>query len=543
MSNIPADPDSADPLKLEIVADGVVPAAAMASSCLENLRAGPGQRACLATQALAPTDALQACLPWLDAMSHPAWLADAQGEVRVVNAHLLALVDCSASDLHGTGWLQNLHIDDVASTIAQWRASVASGLYFLAQIRLRLGDGGYRWHHASAKRFLLADNSPAWLATFTDVHELVTARDDKQASQRRFEATLAYAPVGVAYTSPTGQFTYVNAEFCRLVGYTDGELRQRTWQSITHPDDLEADLALGRQLLASDGRETHYLMDKRYIRKDGQPIHIRLFGNFVRDANGGVIEGLAVILDLSDRRRAEFKEAESTRRRDEFLAMLAHELRNPLGPIRNGAALLRRYPHSAQVAERAGQIIERQTAHLSALLDSLLDVARITRGRIALSRRDCDLVDIADQVLQDHHEEATRRHLVLTRKPGADRLPLHADPVRVAQAVSNLLDNALRFTNAGAISITCWRDDAEGMAVCSITDTGRGMDESTQARLFEPFAQAQQGIDRGMGGLGVGLMIVKAIVELHGGRASGFSEGAGLGSTFELRWPLAAQSS
>ena len=544
----PFDSGSAARIQLEIVADGVVPSvtgtcARLAEPERVALQVPAMPIDALAMSAAAPPDPFETCLPWLDAIPHPAWLADGEGDVRKVNAQFLALVDDSASNPFGTGWLQALHSDDVAGACAQWRASVASGLSFLMQVRLRLADGCYRWHSASAKRFVLADQSQAWLATFTDIHELVGARDARQASQRRFEATLAHAPVGVAYTAPTGRFTYTNAEFCRLVGYTEGELRQLTWQAITHPDDLEADLALGRQLLESDGELTHYLMDKRYIRKDGQPIHVRLFGNFVRDAQGQVAEGLAVVLDLSDRRSAELKEAEAARRRDEFLTMLAHELRNPLGPIRNGAALLRRYPASQQVATRAGQIIERQTAHLAALLDSLLDVARITRGRIVLSRRDCDLVEIVDQTLQDHSEEAARRHLALTRKPGADRLRLHADPVRVAQAVGNLVDNALRFTHAGAVSVTCSRDEAQRMAVFSITDTGRGMDESTQARLFEPFSQAQQGIDRSLGGLGVGLMIVKALVDLHGGRASGYSKGPGLGSTFELRWPLAPEPS
>ena len=346
----------------------------------------------------------------------------------------------------------------------------------------------------------------------------------------------------MVYTSPTGRFTYTNAEFCRLVGYTESELRRLTWQSITHPEDLEADLTLGRQLLESDGRITHYLMDKRYIRKDGQPIHVRLFGNFVRDARGEVIEGLAVVLDLSDRRRTEQKEAEAARRRDEFLIMLAHELRNPLGAIRNGAALLRRDPASEQVAVRVGQIVERQTAHLGALLDNLLDVARITRGRIVLSCRDCDLAEIVGQAFQDHSAEAARRHLLFVHEPESGSLRLHADPVRVAQAEGTLIDNALRFTSAGSVRTACLRDDVERMAVFCITDTGRGMDAATQARLFEPFAQAEQGIDRSSGGLGVGLMIAKAMVDLHGGRVSGFSKGSGRGSTFELRWPLAPES-
>ena len=473
----------------------------------------------------------------LDAMPHPAWLADEDGDVRRVNPRMLALLDESEGNLFRAGWLQCLHAEDRPTAAVQWRASVASGLSFLVRVRLRLGDGAYRWHSASAKRFHWAAGRMAWLGTFTDIHDLVCAEEAKQASQRRFEATLVDAPVGVAYTSGEGKFTYANAEFCRLLGYTRDELRCLTWQAITHPDDLEADLELGRAVL--EGRQPFYLMDKRYIRKDGQPLYIRLFGNFIRDANGEVIEGLAVVLDLSDRRRVDLLREEVARRRDEFLRMLAHELRNPLGPIRNSAALLARHPHSEKVSARAAKIIERQTAHLASLLDSLLDVARVTRGGITLKRCPCDLFDIVAQVVQDHRDGAAARGLILSGAPSVGPLPLYADPVRVAQAIGNLIDNALRFTESGSVRVVCDKDPADEMAVCRVIDTGCGMDARTQARLFEPFAQAEQGIDRAKGGLGVGLMIVKAIVDLHGGHAKGHSDGAGKGSIFELQWPIA----
>ncbi|HET8734580.1 MAG TPA: ATP-binding protein, partial [Anaeromyxobacteraceae bacterium] len=229
---------------------------------------------------------------------------------------------------------------------------------------------------------------------------------------------------------------------------------------------------------------------------------------------------------------------EAVRAKDEFLAMLSHELRNPLAPSVTALHLLRLRADGAGARER--EVIERQVAHLVRLVDDLLDVSRMTRGNVRLERRVVDASEVVSRAVEQASPllEERRHALSVEVEPG---LALHADPGRVAQVLSNLLTNAARYTEPGGrIALRACRDG--DMARLSVTDDGIGLSPALLPRIFDLFVQGQRELDRAPGGMGIGLTIVRTMVELHGGRVRAESEGAGRGSTFSVWLPVAAEA-
>jgi PAS domain S-box-containing protein len=255
----------------------------------------------------------------------------------------------------------------------------------------------------------------------------------------------------------------------------------------------------------------------------------------------------AVVLDVTDRKRlmAELRGraeelAENDRRKDEFLAMLSHELRNPLAPIRNAVHVLNAVATGPQVVQ-AREVIERQVTHLARLVDDLLDVSRITRGKIALRPESVALEDVVARAVETTRPlvEARGHSLSVEVRPGTPRFT--ADPVRLAQVIANLLNNAAKYTDPGGrIAVRAGREGGE--AVVRVRDTGVGIPVEMLPHVFELFTQAERTLDRAQGGLGIGLTLVKSLVEQHGGRVEAFSDGPGRGSEFVVRLPLPVES-
>ena len=242
---------------------------------------------------------------------------------------------------------------------------------------------------------------------------------------------------------------------------------------------------------------------------------------------------------MTERRTTEEALKEADRHKDEFLAMLAHELRNPLGPIRNAVQVLKLLgpPHREQ-AQVCG-MIERQVTHLARLVDDLLDVSRISRGKILLRKVQLDLVPLVRTAVEDHRSLLEGTGLKLSGDLLEEPLWMIGDPTRLAQVVGNLLQNANKFTDAGGNVTVRLRADLEsGTAVLTVQDTGIGMEADLLGRLFEPFRQADRSLDRSRGGLGLGLALVKGLVELHGGSVRSASAGLGLGSEITITLPL-----
>jgi PAS domain S-box-containing protein len=231
---------------------------------------------------------------------------------------------------------------------------------------------------------------------------------------------------------------------------------------------------------------------------------------------------------------------EVDQRKDEFMAVLSHELRNPLAPIRNSLYVLDRAAPGGAQAERAKAVIGRQVEQLSRLVDDLLDVTRIARSKIQLHRETVDLNRLAERALDDHRSVFEDNEVeVALELAGAPPL-VHGDAARLTQVVGNLLQNAAKFTpRGGRVGLTIAADPSDSKAIIRVTDTGVGMAPETLARMFEPFMQADKTLDRSKGGLGLGLALVKGLVELHGGEISARSAGLGRGAEFVVRLPLA----
>ncbi len=243
-----------------------------------------------------------------------------------------------------------------------------------------------------------------------------------------------------------------------------------------------------------------------------------------------------------ERKRAESEEAlrEADRRKDDFLALLSHELRNPLAPIKNSLFILGRATPGSEQAKHALAVIDRQAGQLARLVDDLLDVTRITRDKIQLQTRSLELNELVRLAVEDQRSVFKNSEIYLEFQRSPDSILVNADWNRLTQVVGNLLQNAAKFTSrGGSTSVTVHLDGQANRAVIRVTDTGIGIAPLLLAQLFQPFMQADHTLDHSQGGLGLGLALVKGLVELHGGDVTAHSDGLGQGATFVVRLPLA----
>jgi PAS domain S-box-containing protein len=256
----------------------------------------------------------------------------------------------------------------------------------------------------------------------------------------------------------------------------------------------------------------------------------------ITDGEMRLLEGISDLAGIFLENAELFRDAaEANRAKDEFLATLSHELRNPLGAIANAVAALERRGGAEEVTTRLRQIIHRQTHHLTRLVDDLLDVARATAGKIPLNRQAVDMSELVGGCVRALRAGGrARQHRVTLR---AESVVVSADPTRLAQIVTNMLDNAIKFTpTGGTVDVDVLREGQE--AVLRVSDTGIGIAPAMLSRVFELFAQAEQPMDRPVGGLGIGLTLSRRLVELHGGSIAAASDGPGRGAQFTVRLPV-----
>lgn len=248
----------------------------------------------------------------------------------------------------------------------------------------------------------------------------------------------------------------------------------------------------------------------------------------------------ALRLAMAEQKRAEEALRDADRRKDEFLAILSHELRNPLTPIRNSLYILDQVEPGGEQAVRAKAVVERQVKHLSRLVDDLLDLTRISRGKIHIQRDIVDLTALMRRVVEDHRSMFIAAGVELETNFTDRSLWVSADAARISQAVGNLIRNAVKFTKKGdLVTVSLEQDLDRDIAQIRVSDTGIGISADVIPRLFQPFEQADSSIERTRGGLGLGLALVKRLVELHEGEVSVRSDGLGTGAEFTIRLPLA----
>lgn len=280
-----------------------------------------------------------------------------------------------------------------------------------------------------------------------------------------------------------------------------------------------------------------YEMKHRLRHRDGEYRWVMCRAQPIRDEAGRIIKWFGSCSDIDDLIQAQTSLQEADHRKNEFLAMLAHELRNPSGPIRNAVELLRRIGPQHPQHQWAEDVIDWQTAHLVRLVDDLLDVSRITRGKVELKKDTVELSNIVARAI-----EITRPLLDERKHAFAVTLPptpvcLEGDDIRLVQILGNLLNNAVKYTpKGGSIWLTATREGSE--LVLRVRDTGLGIPTEILPYVFDPFTQAERTLDRSQGGLGIGLTIVRRLVELHGGTVCVSSPGPGQGSEFVVRLPV-----
>jgi PAS domain S-box-containing protein len=364
-------------------------------------------------------------------------------------------------------------------------------------------------------------------------------------SEERFRLLVAgVKDYAIVFLDQAGQVISWNEGAERILGYTTEEIVGQPFARFFSPDDSKyggPQRALQRAAAQGESQEDTWL-----IRKDGS----RFFASGVTVALRDEADrprGFAIILrDLTDRKRLEEtlrQRAEALvaadRRKDEFLAMLAHELRNPLAPIRNAVQVLRLRAAQDPAVRQASTIIERQVRNLVRLVDDLLDMSRVSRGKMELRKERVDLAAVVNWAVETARPLITKRRHQLTVTVPPQPLGLDADPVRLGQILSNLLNNAAKYTDPGGhIWVTARREGDK--AVVSVRDTGIGIAPEMRARIFDLFMQAEPSPDRTQGGLGIGLSLVRRLVEVLGGTITVESEGPGCGSEFTVRFPLAA---
>jgi PAS domain S-box-containing protein len=355
------------------------------------------------------------------------------------------------------------------------------------------------------------------------------------AHQRQlYEAILANTPDLAYVWDLNHRFVYANEGLLKMwgrtreeaIGKTCLELGYEPWHAAMHDREIDQIIAT-KQPIRGEVPFTG-----TFGRRDYDYLLVP-----VLDSDGEVAAVAGTTRDITERKKMEAALRESDRRKDEFIAMLAHELRNPVAPIRNAGEILSRLATDERQVALAG-VLKRQTGQLSSLLDDLLEVARITQGRIELKREIVAIqacvqmaVEAVEPIIQERHQrlEVTRDGLSIF---------VDADKVRLTQCIANLLTNAAKFTpNEGHIRVNTRIE--ENHAVIEVSDTGVGIAASLLPKLFDLFVQGERSLDRSEGGLGIGLSVCKQLVEMHGGHVSGTSDGVGRGSTFAIRLPLA----
>jgi len=418
---------------------------------------------------------------------------------------------------------------DRAAVEASLQALMADGANLSIEARIRRVDGDIRWIHAAARSHV-RDGRRCVSGVIQDITERKLAEAALLESDTRFRKLFENAATGIALVEADGRLSRVNDSFVDFIGYARDDLLRMRWRDLAFADD-HARVEAGLRLLTQGDAES-FEIESRCVRKDGTTVWAHKCISALRETPGVGGQCVVFVTDIDDRRRMEQALREATRRKDAFLATLAHELRNPLASIHNGLHVSRRM-EGAPPRELLGMMM-RQADHLVRMVDDLVDVSRIDHGKIELRRRAVELSDILRSALEccARQIELKRHRVVFEFASGP--LKVDADSMRLTQVFANLLDNAAKFAPPeGTIGIRSRCDGAE--AVIEVCDDGPGIDGDVLPGVFDLFAQG----DGARQGLGVGLALARQLVELHGGRIAATSAGAGRGSVFTVWLPLA----
>jgi len=467
----------------------------------------------------------------------------AQADERVADLFGVSRQDRSSAPL--ARYLAAIHPDDVESTTNDISAAIAARSTYGATYRLRLPGGGWRWVMARGHvETDLQGEARVVRGVIIDTTRQLEAEQQLRASEERYRTVFDSIDEGLCVIDvlfddcgkPCDyRFIETNPAFIKHTGLVD---------------------AVGKTMRDFVPRhEQHWFDIYGKVATTGEPVRFeneaeglaRWFDVYAIRLGGPYPHRLAVLFtDVTERRRSDAALrqmandlSEANRLKTEFLATLAHELRNPLAPIRSGLQFIRRAPGDAAAVSRVHEIMGRQLDHLVLLVDDLLDVARIQRGQVELRCEPVDLATVIEAAVETSMPLIqAARHAFDLQLPGTP-LPLMADPTRLTQVISNLLNNAARYTPRGGRIALAARVEGDE-ALITVTDNGIGIAPDALEAVFKMFTQVGQAQQPGSGGLGIGLSLVRSLVELHGGSVRAASAGTNAGSVFTVRLPLAS---
>lgn len=433
-----------------------------------------------------------------------------------------------------------LHPEDLLRVAAQVRAALqlqGDGRYE-TEYRVQRRDGELRWVAVRGSAVMTGEGAARriefFVGTLMDITELRRTERELRESEAHFRSLANAVPQLVWTARSDSVVDYYNSRAQEYGGIAERPDSTWDWQQFIHADDLPRTLATWQAAVQTG---SVYECEHRIRMADGTfRWHLsRALPLF--DEAKQIIKWFGTATDINDLRRIQQELRDNDQRKDEFLAMLAHELRNPLAPIRNAVSVLRYLGAGSPQIDRMRQIIDRQAEHLTRIVDDLLEVSRITRGKITLQRQPLALTAVVARAVETSRPliDAARHQLTVSLPP--EPLYVVGDLTRLSQVIANLLNNAAKYTpEAGQITLTAERADAE--ILIHVTDNGIGIAAAVLPHIFDLFAQADGSLDRAQGGLGIGLTIVKNLVEMHGGRVEVQSDGPGRGSLFTIRLPV-----
>ena len=501
-----------------------------------------------------------------EALPQLVWSATPDGACDYFSTQWTQYTGVPESELLGWRWLEVLHPDDCEPTRRHWKDSVAGRGPYDVEYRVRRADGVYRWFKTRGVPIRNGEGEIVkWFGTCTDFTDLRQAEDALRESESRFRGTFENAAVGIAHTDPGGRFLRVNERFCDIVGYTREDLLQRIFSDITHPDDVA--LSFERFLPLVRGESPSFELEKRYLRKDGSSVWVDLSVALQRDAAGRPAYAIAVLQDVSERKRTEdelrrAKEAaeSANRAKDEFLANVSHELRTPMSAIL-GMTELVLDSQLTEYTRQSLQTVKSAADNLLGIINDLLDFAKIEAGRMELDPFPFSLRSAVNDTLQALTGRARKKGLALVGeiRPGVPDA-LIGDAGRLRQVLVNLVDNAIKFTEHGEVVVQVelvndevvsgeWSKASPATTHhlpltthlrFSVSDTGVGILADQREKIFRAFEQGDSSTTRKYGGTGLGLTISARLVALMDGTITVESE-PGRGSVFAFTAQFARQ--
>ena len=427
-----------------------------------------------------------------------------------------------------------LHTDDVELNRQAAELALTTGKYN-CEYRILSPLGSTRWIDSRGTMFSDADGATLLLGIVIDSTERRQAEAAALKVQEIFKLVHGIGRIGHWEWDSQSDENKWSPEMEALYGLPPGGFdgTYQAWKKLLHPDDLpKAEEAIQRSMETGE-----YFTEFRVIWSDGSVHWLETRACVFKDSHGRPVRILGVNMDITERKQIEESLKDADRRKDEFLATLAHELRNPLAPLRNGLQLMKLAKSDSETVARSRVMMERQLEQMVRLIDDLMDLSRISRGKVELRKKRIDLAKVIEQAVETSRPliDSFGHELIVD-------LPLHpitvdADLIRLAQVFSNLLNNAAKYSEQGGrIHLSVARQGSD--VVASVKDTGIGISRDQLPHIFEMFSQVDRSLEKAHGGLGIGLTLVKRLMELHGGSVTAKSDGNGLGSEFIVRMPI-----